>query len=857
MNKSIKNFLLFICIALLFISFIRSDFKETKRNSKRIAENIKSFYIENLGNFEIGKIKRLRDNLKLQEYIIKTNSFYKNNSNKYKISVQIGTKNYFENYYNADISNIISKDKKLKINNERNYFIKKNLIRLYEIDDDIYLKVISDNTFFLIEILKYFLNIFLFSIIFIYTLLKLSKKFNFSFTKRIIDKILELKIEYYEIYIFIAIFGSVNLFFPDLSANFWYLFYLFVLIYLFLLFSKKLEFNFSKLKLLPILLSLIIFIILYQFLYNFGYMSSLTNESFVKKSILLLCLVPFTLYLLKKSGLNNLSIFLALIFSVSFIQFRSLSINVSTLWDLIFLNFLLFLNLYLLHIKYNNNFVNLLFFIVVLVISYAFAFRTDYIFLEEQGFHISYFIAPIVNQISDTGFRLLNDAPSQYGFLNLLIPSIINFKSGLNSFHIFQSSLLLLTLVIVFITIIKSKIKINKLFFFIFFSILLFLSDPYLIGPNPYPSSSVVRFFPVYLMILFVSIYSFDPFTKLSINKIILLGFILGITFLWSIEVFFYASFPFVIYFIFELTSNYNKDKTILGLKNAIKIIIVLSTVVLSILIVYKKMYSLGSVSLWMHYMHVFGYGKGYATVSLTPLTSALVLIIPLFILILNKSKINDFRIIFYIFLIFGMLSYFFGRAVPNNILALWPIYFLILGLLTSKFDNKSNNFLLIPIIIIISICQLSIYKKADHITYSKLNPSFVIDHKKIPPYTLYAKDFTDGLKEFSKSIPSNKKVSAITFGDFNKNLIRTDGNDIFLPSPWLLLASPLKIEHAKKILRSSERFKNSDGYIIYDKKWNYHYSELIKAINEIKKCNKVYNDKRFDTYYCESDFIN
>lgn len=98
MNKSIKNFLLFICIALLFISFIRSDFKETKRNSKRIAENIKSFYIENLGNFEIGKIKRLRDNLKLQEYIIKTNSFYKNNSNKYKISVQIGTKNYFENY---------------------------------------------------------------------------------------------------------------------------------------------------------------------------------------------------------------------------------------------------------------------------------------------------------------------------------------------------------------------------------------------------------------------------------------------------------------------------------------------------------------------------------------------------------------------------------------------------------------------------------------------------------------------------------------------------------------------------------------------------------------------------------------
>ena len=123
-------------------------------------------------------------------------------------------------------------------------------------------------------------------------------------------------------------------------------------------------------------------------------------------------------------------------------------------------------------------------------------------------------------QIESNGYRLLFDQPSQYGFLNILLPSLLNFKNPLNSFHLFQSGMMIFTVIISFFIILKSNIKINKIFFFIFFSILFFLSDPALIGPNPYPSSSILRFFPVYLLIIINETYDIDPFKKLSLIHI-------------------------------------------------------------------------------------------------------------------------------------------------------------------------------------------------------------------------------------------------------------------------------------------------------------------------------------------------
>ena len=118
---------------------------------------------------------------------------------------------------------------------------------------------------------------------------------------------------------------------------------------------------------------------------------------------------------------------------------------------------------------------------------------------------------------------------------------------------------MLLTTIIGFFIILKSNVKINKIFLFVFFSILFFLSDPTPVGPNPYPSSSILRFFPVYLLIIINETYDIDPFKKYSYLKILLLSFIFSISFLWSIEAFCYVAFPFITYVLLNIYNiHYN-----------------------------------------------------------------------------------------------------------------------------------------------------------------------------------------------------------------------------------------------------------------------------------------------------------
>ena len=68
---------------------------------------------------------------------MKENNFYNINNEKYKIKIQFGTKDYFEKYYKTRIEEILIKNKSIKINNERKFFIKKILlefIRLIKIN---------------------------------------------------------------------------------------------------------------------------------------------------------------------------------------------------------------------------------------------------------------------------------------------------------------------------------------------------------------------------------------------------------------------------------------------------------------------------------------------------------------------------------------------------------------------------------------------------------------------------------------------------------------------------------------------------------------------------------------------------
>ena len=123
MSKIPKLILILLFISVAIITFIRSDFKETKRNSKKIAEDIKTYYLNNIDTTRIDNTISLKDFKELKNYFAyKRNNFYNINSEKYKIKIQFGTKDYFEKYYKIGIEEVLIKNKSIKINSERKFF---------------------------------------------------------------------------------------------------------------------------------------------------------------------------------------------------------------------------------------------------------------------------------------------------------------------------------------------------------------------------------------------------------------------------------------------------------------------------------------------------------------------------------------------------------------------------------------------------------------------------------------------------------------------------------------------------------------------------------------------------------------
>ena len=853
MNKKLKILLILLAVPILILSLIQSDFKNFKSSSKRIAEEINTYYSSSMNKdlyYDEKNINKIND---LKKYLIKRNKIFASNTDKFNIYISIGKKEAFNKKYNVEFYEALKDKKILKLSKEKYYLITKNLIRLYE-KDDRYLMIVSDNSFILKKLSTKIIKFFIFFTIFLTSLVYIIKKTKFTYHKKIYQDFISMQSEVTYLYYFILFFSFFNFIYPKFSSDYWYFFYAFLVTFI-IVFYKKISKNINK-KFFPILTLIFLFIMVHNFIYNYGYMGRGTGFEVSRKLILLLSIVPFIIYFLKKLNYKNHSIFIALFIGFGFTQFRSFSENIVNIKDLILLNIFILINFYLLTIKSSNKLLFFLLFIIIMFIGGFLAFRTDYLYLAEEGFHISFYVSPIIAQLESNGYRLLFDQPSQYGFLNILLPSLLNFKNGLNSFHLFQSSMMLLTTIIGFFIILKSNVKINKIFLFIFFSILFFLSDPTLVGPNPYPSSSILRFFPVYLLIIINETYDIDPFKKYSYLKILLLSFIFSISFLWSIEAFCYVAFPFITYVLLNIYNNFENSELKIILNNILKIIITSLSFIILILFLYKITNNLSSININMHFLSVLAYGQGYMTVSLTPFSPMLVVAIPIFLIINRAGNIKDFKLNFYILLMLGLLSYFFGRAVPNNILALWPIYFLIFGIITSYIDKKLVEICLIPMLLIISVTHFSILKNHENLNIENLKSKIIFNENIIEKYEITSDDFPNDLNIYMEQIPKNKSLTVLSFGKFGKNAIRFDGNPHFIPMPFHLFAIPIDPDDSAKILYNSSKFKSLDGYVIFDKKWARHYEGFWNKIKLMKNCKVEYKGKRFDAFFCEKDFI-
>jgi hypothetical protein len=261
------------------------------------------------------------------------------------------------------------------------------------------------------------------------------------------------------------------------------------------------------------------------------------------------------------------------------------------------------------------------FLILFIFINLYLAFRVDSInSLPGSYYHFGYF-ADVVKTLKSGG-TLLWDTPSQYGFLNLLLFSQGPFESARQAVYIWQA-IIMFSVVSFVLYFIYSKAKGSKKFaiFSGLFLLTFYFSDPDLIGPQPYPSSSAVRFGPTIIYVLSLVLLNKKIMSNIKYLSLTVFGFTV-FNFLWSAESFLY-SFIITIFLVVALIT----DQTV---KNKAALFAALSASgIAAIISAYALMslYTLIGVGrfpdLSMHFMYALGYSQGYGSLPLQIATPA------------------------------------------------------------------------------------------------------------------------------------------------------------------------------------------------------------------------------------------
>ncbi len=323
-----------------------------------------------------------------------------------------------------------------------------------------------------------------------------------------------------------------------------------------------------------------------------------------------------------------------------------------------------------------NSFLMYLFFIVLFLF---FSFRTDILDYASPVLHWVYFTGPTY----EIGFQNIFLTLSQYSLLFNVLAS----KISLNPyFSVWLGQAILLNLIFLMGIFICRKIK---YIFIVLLSlaILILFADPSSVGPQAYPSSSVIRFFPFYLMVFSYIIISDDPNSIKS--KSILISTIF-VAMLWSslsilsliASLIMLVSLRSIVIF---LSYNKYKDKLINFFKE-VKfhfLLIILVSTIIAFLVINTYIFD------FQFYYVSTGYGwhsSGSIWVT-APLLFATVFII-------HRILIKKDPYIFFLAMpLIASFAYYSYRPLSHNITAVTPlIFFTLLAMQISKKQKKDTD---------------------------------------------------------------------------------------------------------------------------------------------------------------------
>lgn len=401
---------------------------------------------------------------------------------------------------------------------------------------------------------------------------------------------------------------------------------------------------------------------------------------FISKLFLVIPLVILINHNERNGILNNKPDFylqiliLTIFFSGLFYQTNYSSLNLNTIIILISIIVLIFSIIS----SKMNKWLNILLALVIFgVLLKVFLLSSD-----KDAFHYSWFLGPI-NSLS-AEYKLLNNVPSQYGYLNILFINKISSLINLNSTNTLIGFILILFFIFfkIFYSKLISIVNLPIIIISLFLSFLIFGNVGYsnLAGTMLIPSSSVFRFLPSLITILV-----FSEILNNNKNKNILLfcfSFSFLISLLWSFESALFVIFSLASYYIVKLIMYYLDDKTLnknfsLNFKKCIvEIIIGLSIILFFFLFIYQDNFEL-------FYEHAL---KSKSSLSKEILSNKVTLVF-LFLLMLCYLILRDsyqmkgiFNLNFLWFSLFvAYSSYFLLRSVDSNLFNILPFLLFII----------------------------------------------------------------------------------------------------------------------------------------------------------------------------------
>ena len=505
-------------------------------------------------------------------------------------------------------------------------------------------------------------------------------------------------------------------------------------------------------------------------------------------------------------------------------------------------------------------------------------------------YHVGFFSGPI--QTIRSGGIVLWDTPSLYGNLNLILASWIPISDSRTVFFVFQA--LLIIFVYCAVLALLSKRFLNRQTFLTagtIFLIALFFADPRLIGPQAFPSGSVIRFGPSMLLLVWLSsqqlIHNIYSRKTRLITAVI---FVIGVA--WSAESMVYIVFIFGTWNLaaFALSETGHKRDVLRNvLAPIIGYSIALSIFFVGVFSIKRKLLNHHFPDWSLFLVLPIEFVKGYFSapqIILSPVWLFVGLLAFVISILMCETKQTDIvQILERAVLgavaggILGWGTYYVGRAIAENIVSLYP-QFVLCALLTISVVKRTSqgssallsglrNWLkqstLVLCVVAMSTVTIAIVGQVGFVS-NIIHFRFLPQEIKYDESILVSGDIVSVLtlthsKLVEKGVTVKLPIILISDDRQEFRLPLDDDLEAFydvekswLPVPLSLLEEPIPTALRRELIGRFVTRSQTNGVLVSNKLTS-DPGQIVEWLNVLQpyySCLDVVNNSKYQTVYCE-----